>query len=74
MHGDRNGKKQWVNVERYIQLGVTLPAATFIGWAFGALLDHWLHTKWLNLAGLILGIIAGFVQLIRIAMAAGKEN
>ncbi len=74
MPGQRNGKKQWVNVERYIQLGVTLPAATFIGWALGALLDHWLHTKWLNLAGLILGMVAGFVQLIRVAIAAGKEN
>ena len=28
-------------------------------------LDRWLHTTWLYLAGLILGIIAGFVELIR---------
>ena len=69
-----NGKRQWVKAEKYIQLGVTLPAATVIGWAFGAVLDHWLHTTWLKLLGLILGIVAGFVQLVRVAMAAGKED
>jgi F0F1-type ATP synthase assembly protein I len=28
-------------------------------------LDRWLHTTWLYLAGLIVGIAAGFVELIR---------
>jgi F0F1-type ATP synthase assembly protein I len=31
-------------------------------------LDRWLHTNWLYIVGLILGIIAGFVELIRTAM------
>ena len=35
------------------------------GWLAGLALDHWLHTTWLYLAGLIVGIIAGFVELIR---------
>jgi F0F1-type ATP synthase assembly protein I len=72
--GDQNGKKQWVTAEKYIQVGVTLPAATLIGWIVGVLLDRWLHTKWLFMAGLILGIVAGFVQLMRVAIDAGKDT
>ncbi len=31
----------------------------------GAALDRWLHTTWIYLAGILLGIAAGFVELIR---------
>jgi F0F1-type ATP synthase assembly protein I len=58
-------KNTWVQLARYSQLALVLPAATFIGWLIGAALDKWLHTTWLYLAGLILGIVAGFVELIR---------
>jgi F0F1-type ATP synthase assembly protein I len=50
---------------RYSSLALALPAATFVGWVIGVLLDRWLHTTWLYLVGLIVGIIAGFVELIR---------
>jgi F0F1-type ATP synthase assembly protein I len=42
------------------------------GWLVGVALDHWLHTTWLYLVGLILGIIAGFVELIRAAISNSK--
>jgi F0F1-type ATP synthase assembly protein I len=58
-------KNLWVQMARYSQLAVTLPAATVVGWLIGLGLDHWLHTTWLYLLGLILGIVAGFVELIR---------
>lgn len=74
MADDPSPKKQWVNAEKYIQLGITLPAATFIGWAIGALLDHWLHKHWIYLVGLLIGIAAGFVQLIRTALSAESKN
>ena len=45
------------------------PAATVAGWLIGAALDRWLHTTWLYMAGLILGIAAGFVELIRAALS-----
>jgi len=51
-----------------------LPAATFVGWIIGALLDRWLHTTWLYLAGLIFGIVAGFVQLIRSVIGSQSEG
>lgn len=50
---------------RYSQLALVLPASTFIGWLIGVGLDKWLHTTWLYLVGLIMGIVAGFVELIR---------
>ncbi len=65
-------RKTWLQVSRFIELGVVLPACTFVGWLAGAGLDRWLHTTWLYLVGLILGIVAGFVQLIRTVLAAEK--
>jgi F0F1-type ATP synthase assembly protein I len=58
-------KNFWLQMARYSQLAFTLPAATVVGWLIGAALDRWLHTTWLYLAGLFLGIAAGFVELIR---------
>ncbi len=60
-------KNQWVQMANYAQLAVVFPAATVIGWLIGSALDRWLHTTWLYIAGLILGIVAGFVELIRTA-------
>ena len=57
---------------RYSGLAITLPASTFVGWVVGTLLDKWLHTTWLYLAGLIVGSIAGFVELIR--AVTGSES
>jgi F0F1-type ATP synthase assembly protein I len=58
-------KSFWLQFGRYSQLAFVLPSATVAGWLLGAVLDRWLHTSWLYLAGLILGIVAGFVELIR---------
>lgn len=57
---------------RFTEIAFVLPAATLAGWFIGAELDKHLHTSWLYIVGLILGIIAGFVDLIRIVMAESK--
>jgi len=59
-------KNLWVQLGQYSQIAFIFPASTVAGWLIGVALDHWLHTSWLNIVGLILGIIAGFVELIRI--------
>jgi len=61
--GDR--KNFWLQFARYSQLAFALPAAIVVGWLIGAALDRWLHTNWLYLAGILLGIAAGFIELIR---------
>ena len=64
----------WIQIARYSQLGFALPAATFAGWLIGAALDHWLHTKWLYLVGLLLGIVAGFIELIRTVTSSESKH
>ncbi len=58
-------KSFWLQVGQYSQLAVIFPASVVVGWLLGTALDRWLHTSWLYLVGLILGIVAGFVELIR---------
>ena len=58
----------------YSQLAFIFPAATVVGWLLGAGLDRWLHTSWLYLVGLILGIIAGFVELIRLVTSSESKG
>jgi F0F1-type ATP synthase assembly protein I len=62
---DSADKNMWEQLANYAQLAFVFPAATVVGWLLGAALDKWLHTTWLYLVGLLLGIVAGFVELIR---------
>lgn len=65
---DQRPKKTiYVQLAEYSQLAFVLPACTMVGLLIGLGLDYWLHTKWLYLAGLFFGIVAGFVELVRTA-------
>jgi F0F1-type ATP synthase assembly protein I len=59
---------------RYSEIGFIIPAAVVLGFFLGKLLDYWLHTHWIYLAGLIFGAIVGFVQMIRMAFASTKDK
>ncbi len=63
-------QKLWLQVGRFSQLAFALPAATVAGWLVGAALDRWLHTSWLSTVGLILGIVAGLIEVIRTASSS----
>ena len=58
-------KNFMVTVGEYTSLAFLLPGATFVGYVIGYLLDKAFHTHFLYIVFLILGIVAGFVQLIR---------
>jgi ATP synthase protein I len=62
-----------VRIESLIQLGLLLPAAVVVGWAIGLALDHWLHQQWINILGVVLGAVAGFVQIFRVVLSQSKE-
>jgi F0F1-type ATP synthase assembly protein I len=64
----------WRQLGRYSHLGLVLPASTVVGLLIGAALDRWLGTKWITLVGLLLGCVAGFVELIRAILRASKES
>ena len=63
-----------VTAARYSEIGFIIPAAVFLGYILGRILDHWLHTRWLILAGVIFGAVAGFIQMIRMATSAAKDS
>lgn len=49
----------------YSTLALLLPVSTAVGWFLGHLLDKACGTGFLNIVGLLVGSVAGFVQLIR---------
>jgi len=62
-----------VHAERLTQIAFILPAAVFVGWIAGAGLDKWLHQDWIYLVGLVLGVVAGFIQIIRLVSSEGRQ-
>jgi F0F1-type ATP synthase assembly protein I len=62
---DSQKKSPWVQVGRYSQLALMLPAGTVAGWLIGSALDRWLHTSWISVVGLLLGIAGSMTELIR---------
>ena len=67
-------KNPLVAVVRYSEIGFILPAAVLLGYLIGAGLDHWLHTKWITIACVIFGVIAGFISMIRMALQSENEK
>jgi ATP synthase protein I len=70
----KKNKDPLVLLARYSEIGFILPAAVIVGYLIGLALDHWLHQHWIYLAGLILGAIAGFVKMIRMALSSFNER
>ena len=70
--GKQSGATQAiVKVEKLTQIAFALPVAALVGWVLGGLLDRWLHQHWIWIAGLVVGVIAGFVQVFRLISAPG---
>ena len=61
-------------VGEYTSLAFMLPASALIGYFLGYLLDKEFETTWIYIVGLILGIVAGFVQLIRQLMRDTRDD
>jgi F0F1-type ATP synthase assembly protein I len=61
----QNKRSFMVQVGEYTSLAFLLPAATFVGYLIGYLLDKAFGTHFLYIPFLVLGIVSGFVQLIR---------
>ena len=75
----QNGKKggglgDLVKAESMIQLALVLPAACLIGGLGGAALDKHFHTGWMGVTGILLGAVAGFVQIYKTASRYMKRD
>lgn len=62
-----------VTVLRYSEIGFIIPGAILLGYLFGKGLEYWLHKPWLVVAGVIFGVVAGFVSMIRVALKSENE-
>lgn len=58
-------KNLLVQVEEYLALALILPIATLVGYGIGYLLDRVCGTNFLKIVFLLLGVAAGFVQVVR---------
>jgi ATP synthase protein I len=68
-------KKPWpVLVGEYTSLAFMLPIATFVGYAIGYALDKAFGKHWIYIPGLLFGIAAGFVQLVRQLMRDSQDE
>ena len=59
--------RELVRAESMIQLAIALPAACVIGWLLGSWLDKHFHQNWMGIAGIVLGAIGGFMQIVTMA-------
>lgn len=57
--------KSWMQATRLLGLAFVLPACLFMGYLAGYAADRHFGTGFLSLVGLLIGIAAGFVQLLR---------
>jgi ATP synthase protein I len=63
-----------VKAESMIQLAIALPAGCVIGWLVGAWLDKHFHQGWIAIAGIVLGAVAGFLQIFLTASRYLKND
>jgi F0F1-type ATP synthase assembly protein I len=73
---DNNDDKKSASytVARYSQVAFIVPGGVVAGLLIGALIDKWLHTHWVYIAGVIFGAIVGFIQLVRTVTSASDKN
>ena len=57
--------KPLLGLSRYLSLALTLPASVFAGYFLGAVGDHYLHAPILIAIGILLGMAAGLIQILR---------
>jgi F0F1-type ATP synthase assembly protein I len=71
---EKREESPWVVMARYSEIGFMIPAALIVGYLAGLLADHFLHTHWIYLFGIIFGAVAGFVSMIRRALRASDDD
>jgi F0F1-type ATP synthase assembly protein I len=70
----RETRDAWTMVARYSEIGFIIPAAVFLGYILGWLLDRWLGTHWIYIAGVIFGAVVGFAQMIRSVLRMQRDT
>ena len=72
--GGKGALGELVKAESMIQLAIALPAGCVIGWLIGAWLDRHFHQNWMGIVGILLGAVAGFMQIFLTASRFLKRD
>jgi F0F1-type ATP synthase assembly protein I len=64
----------FMKADSMVEIALALPLSTIIGWLLGDFIGRHLHATWPAIVGLILGVIAGFIQIVRLANKANRNN
>ena len=72
--GSAKKKDPIVSAVRYSELGFIIPAAVLLGFFLGKVADHWLHTKWIYLAGLLFGAAGCTCSIFAFGRAAASSH
>ena len=72
--GGKGALGELVKAESMIQLAIALPAGCLIGWLVGGWLDRHFHQSWISIVGILLGALAGFIQIFRTASRYLKKD
>jgi F0F1-type ATP synthase assembly protein I len=62
--------KSLAQAESVMQIAFVMPCALLVGWGMGWSVDHFFHLHWAIAVGLVLGVVAGMVSAIRMAIQA----
>lgn len=55
-----------MRADSIVEIALVLPLSTLVGWGLGEMLGRPWHATWPAIVGVILGAIAGFVQILRL--------
>jgi F0F1-type ATP synthase assembly protein I len=69
-----NDEGAWALAGRYSGMALMVPLSTLAGYIIGRLLDKLFHTHFLAIVFLILGTVAGFVEILRKLQADTKAD
>jgi F0F1-type ATP synthase assembly protein I len=73
MKQPRPRNKAIVSAGEYISLAFVLPAAVFVGYLIGTLLDRYFGTTFLSIVFLLLGSAAGLLEVVRKFLKDSKQ-
>lgn len=72
---DPDAKKMWLAASKVSYIGLFFGVAIALGYFTGHWLDGKFHTEpWISFVGLLIGIAAGFKELIRIARQYQRDE
>jgi ATP synthase protein I len=60
------------NAGKYLNLALVMPISAGVGFLLGYGADKLFHTHWIQYVGLVLGVIAGFIETFHVL--TGKND